>query len=102
MKAVALMGLALVACTAQQRAETARAAEVFACEVAVLAPYVPEALDAEALAQDVVTGKVSLPTALVRLGHPLDLVERIVGDFNTCFAGAQEELAPPPAELTRS
>jgi hypothetical protein len=91
---VALLG----ACSSQQRAETAHAAEVFRCEVSVLAPYVPEMLDAEKMVEGIVTGQVSLPVALGRLGVQKATAERAIDDFNTCFAGAQE-LQPLPPEL---
>lgn len=105
MKLSALLCIPLLAlaCTAQQRAETARASQVFACEVAVLAPHVPEALDLDAFVLEVVTGKANLATALARLGLTLDQTNAVVDDFNTCFAGAQEQPAPaPPEELTAS
>jgi len=90
----------VLACTTQQRAQSARAAAVFECEVAVLAPYVPDAVDAAELVRDVVTGKVELPLALARMGAPLEEINRAVSDFNLCFAGAGEELRPPaPAPL---
>lgn len=89
----------LMACTAQQRAETAHAAEVFACEVSVLAPHVPDALSAEQFAEEVVTGKVNLAVALARLGTAPDKVDEVVDAFNACFSGPAlqklpEELAP--------
>jgi hypothetical protein len=101
-----ILALAL-ACTAQQRAETARASAVFACEVAVLAPHVPEALDAAELARDVVRGQVSLPLALARLGVAKAVADDVVNAFNTCFTGQPplqpaseletKLVAPPPA-----
>ncbi len=88
----------MLGCTAQQRAETARAHAVFQCEVAVLAPYLPEAMDVTQLVHDVVTGQALLTLALSRLGHAAELVHAIVNDFNTCFSG-DAELAPLPMEL---
>lgn len=95
----ALLALLVLGCSAQQRTETARAVKVFECEVAVLAPYVPDALSAEKLVEGVVTGAVSLPVALTRLGVPVKQANAAIDDFNVCFAGAQEELAPPPEAL---
>lgn len=98
LRAIGLVSLlALGACTAQQRAETAHAAEVFACEVTTLAPYVPQAISAEAFAEGVVTGKVNLAVALARLGTAPAKVDEVVDAFNACFAPG--ELQPLPAEL---
>lgn len=97
--------LGVLACTAQQRAETARASAVFACEVAVLAPHVPDALDAAELARDVVKGQVSLPLALARLGVAKATADDVIDSFNTCFTGQPpmqplpEELQPVPSEV---
>ena len=94
-----LLPILVLACTAQQRAESARSADVFACEVAVLAPHLPEAVDAAELALAVVKGAVQLPLALARLGLTVDQANAVVADFNACFAGAPD-LQPLPAELT--
>lgn len=97
---LALLGVVtlLGACTSQQRAETAHAAEVFSCEVRELAPYVPDALSAEQLVQDVVMGRANLAVALARLGTAPAKVDEVVDAFNACFAG-HGELQPTPAEL---
>ena len=89
-KLTATAACLLVGCTAQQRAETAHASEVFACEVAVLAPYVPQVIDLEKLVEDVVTGKANLPTALVRLGATEAQVTSAVDSFNACFVGSPQ------------
>jgi hypothetical protein len=98
MKRLLILPILALACTAQQRAETARAAEVFACEVAVLAPHVPEALDAVELARDVVKGQVNLAVALARLGVVKEQADEVIDAFNTCFTG-QPPLQPLPEEL---
>jgi hypothetical protein len=92
------MGVALLlfGCTAQQRAETAHAAEVFACEVAVLSPFVPEAIDVEKLVEGVVLGQVSLPVALGRLGATHEAANRAIDAFNSCFSGPA--MQPVPAD----
>lgn len=97
MRTLTLLCLALLACTSQQRAETAHAAAVFACEVAVLSPYVPEALGAEKLVEGIVTGQVSLPVALGRLGVERAAADRAIDSFNTCFAGSALESPEPEA-----
>ena len=104
---LALFLFPLLACTAQQRAETAHAADVFACEVAVLTPYLPEALDAAELALSVVKGEVSLPVTLARLGVAKAAADDVIDAFNTCFTGQPplqplpEELQPPSEQQTR-
>jgi hypothetical protein len=92
-----VLGLLLTACTAQQRAETAHAAKVFACEVAVLAPFVPEALEVEELVKGIVTGQVLLPVALGRLGVADAAASAAIDAFNSCFSGPP--MQPLPAEL---
>jgi hypothetical protein len=97
-RALLALALALTACTAQQRAETAHAAEVFACEVAVLSPFVPEALDAEKLVEGIVTGQVSLPVALGRLGVAKATADSAIDAFNSCFSGPPMQPLPPELE----
>ncbi len=72
-----------------------RAAGVFECYVAAVAPYVGEALDVAELVREAVHGRASVPQALALLGASADDLRAVDAALAACRGGPVAPLANP-------
>jgi hypothetical protein len=89
--AVAVSALGCVGGRLNPKAQ--RAVDTFDCAVAVVSPYVGDALDVTELVTDAIKGRASIPEALRMLGATADDVQAVRGALASCVS------QPDPAPL---
>lgn len=80
-----------------------RAVDTFECSIAVVSPYVGDAIDAAELVTDAIKGRASIPEALRMLGSTADDVEAVKRALAACVPQREPgPLEPEPAEYRAS